>query len=149
MLERPSWLARLFGRMLFGNIRIESRFLDNISDAAVTATVVYVMQTRSLLDYLYFNFAFLAHKLPLARFANGVRTILFRPFFSMLRTLFQRRYPPDADVFERAVEGGESALVFLQRPRDEEWGRHRFSQELLRRLVDVTTRATAGKIIPG
>ena len=49
--------------------------------------MVYVLRMRNTLEFFYFNYAFLAHGLPLARFANGVRLLLVQPVGEVLRRL--------------------------------------------------------------
>src|SRR5262245_8160584 len=88
MVVKPAWWVRVFLRPFFNPVRFDRRFQDTIRHAAEQGTVIYVLQNKSLLDYLYFNLAFLAHGLPLARFANGIRTYLVRPLLKSLRLIF-------------------------------------------------------------
>lgn len=146
MFEKPSWLTRFFLGRFFGSIDFERRCIDIIKDAHKRGPVVYLLENKSLLDYLYFNIAFLQHVLPLARFANGVRTRLFRPFLKMLRAVFQRPFPSKMDMFERTVGANESTLLFLRRPTTEEHLKGRYSIKFLDKLAALAKSKKAGEI---
>jgi glycerol-3-phosphate O-acyltransferase len=124
MLERPGPLLRWLFRRFFTNIDFPAALAERVRDAAARGTVVYVCRTLSYIDYLYFTYAFLLHGLPLSRFANGVKTLLFQPVGRLLRgllTLWRRRHEssPARGPRELAdeVRRGESVLLFLRRPR--------------------------------
>ena len=140
MLLRASWFGLFLAKRFFGRIRFGRRSIDQIRHAHGHSNVVYVIRTRSITDYLYFNYAFLRHDLPLARFANGVRTFLFRPFLKKLRGLFRRRFPAKVKVFDQALESGQSTLVFLERPGRDAAANQIFSDSYLYNLMDYAKR---------
>src|ERR1700685_2242767 len=88
MIERPGPILRwFFGRFLrFIPFPDEGR--ERIRQAAAGGTVVYVCRNLSYIDYLYFTFAFLSRELPLARFANGMKTLFLQPLGRLLRALW-------------------------------------------------------------
>jgi glycerol-3-phosphate O-acyltransferase len=128
MLPRFGWPLRLFQRFFFAPIR-DDVDLEPVRKAQKQGPIVYVMRTRSLLDYLYFNHFALKHDLPLARFANGLSTTLLAPLTSTVRSWWSRRKyrkehgqrlpdPVDGGFLERLIGGGGNALVFLRRGRE-------------------------------
>ena len=140
MVPKASWLAFFFAKRLFGRTRFSRRHIDRIRDVSEQGNIVYVMTDRSWLDYLYFNFAFLLHNLPLATVANGVRTVFVRPFFRIIRTIFSRRYPDRTEVFDEALESRQSLMVFLRR-RGQDAGQNRVvSDAYLYNLIDYVKR---------
>ncbi len=149
LLERPvptamrQRLGRLMGflaKLLFAHVLFERRSVDNIRDADERGTVVYAMQTRSRLDYLYFNYAFLKDELPLARFANDVSLRPLRSLWNWLSRLLRRGPPPPEKQMEALVHHGESAFLFLERPRQNEEEALAYSQSYLYRLIRLQMR---------
>ncbi|HCP47446.1 MAG TPA: hypothetical protein DIU15_15500 [Deltaproteobacteria bacterium] len=124
MLPGLGIVLRFFSHFFFRHIRDDTD-LGPIREAARKGTVVYVMRTRSRLDYLFFNYFALKHGLPLARFANDVRTESLGPLTTQVRAAWaRRRYrqdtggplpdPVDSGYLRRVVARGHTALVFLR-----------------------------------
>ncbi|HOI11872.1 MAG TPA: hypothetical protein PK313_15435, partial [Myxococcota bacterium] len=59
MVERPGPLLAWLGRAFFGAVRFDESAVATVRSAGDGAVPVYVLNVHSLLDYLYFNFAFL------------------------------------------------------------------------------------------
>lgn len=146
MLSELGWPFRLFSRLLFDPIE-DSSDLGPVRAAAKEGSLVYIMRTRSLLDFLFFNYFLLKNRLPLARFANGVRTTLFSPIIPALRTLLERfRYrkrmghglpdPVDSGYLRRLLKRGDSALLFLRRGR-QFFGPKKSERDLVEILVEA------------
>jgi glycerol-3-phosphate O-acyltransferase len=135
MVKSPTLIGRYLGKKLFGQVRFGRRLIERLSLSSEKNTIVYVLQSRSLLDYLYFNFAFLTHGLPLVRFANGVSTRWLRPIRESFIALFRRSFPADQDVFSATLKTGESSLLFLNAPQSEALENEIYNQEFLLRLV--------------
>jgi glycerol-3-phosphate O-acyltransferase len=136
MLRTLGRLLRFVGSILFTHVLFGQRNTDNIRDAAQRGTPVYVMQSRSFLDYLYFNYAFLKHELPLAQFANGVNTVWVRGPLSWLKALFRRgpSEKPEEQV-QALVAHDEAVFLFLEKPRRDRETNLEFSQKYLTRLI--------------
>jgi glycerol-3-phosphate O-acyltransferase len=136
MLRSVRRLLGFIGNLLFAHVLFEQRSIDSIRDASKRGDVVYVMKTTSLLDYLYFNYAFLKHDLPLARFANGMNIRFVQGFFAWLAGLFTRRRKEKPEIqMEALVNHGEAVFIFLEKPRQEPDEAIAFSQKYLYRLV--------------
>lgn len=138
----PTAMSQKFGRLLnflarffFAHVLFERRSLDNIQEAEDRGTVVYVMRSLSLLDYLYFNWAFRTHGLPLAQFANGIRTIILRGFFSYIFSIFRSPSEPAEEVVQALVADDKAVFIFLERPKASANDNFEFSQKYLYRLV--------------
>lgn len=140
MVAKAGWFAWFWGKRLFGRVRFSHRSIDAVRDAATHSTVVYVVHTRSWLDYLYFNFAFILHDLPLARFANNVRTVMVRPVFGIIRSIFRRRFPAKEVVFDEALESSQSSLIFLNKPHSDDVTNRLFSDAYLHGLITYAAR---------
>ena len=137
MLPRLGLVLRLVVRILFAHVLFDQRSVDTIRDASHQArSLVYVMQTRSLLDYLYFNYALLERDLPLAHFSNGARTAWLRGLLAGLTELVRRR-PREApeDQLQALALAGEAAFLFLERPRQDPKEARAYSQAYLFKLV--------------
>ena len=66
MLKRPGTIHRIMWGWLFRRVAFDERHIDRLHEAHRTGDVVLVMHHHSLLDYLYFNYAFLRFGLPLS-----------------------------------------------------------------------------------
>lgn len=142
MLERFGRVLRLIARFLFAHVLFEKRAVDNLQDADARGAVVYVMQSRSLLDYLYFNWAFQEHGIRKARFSNGSRTHWLRGFFSWLASLF-RRGPSEKpeEIVQALVANDEPVFLFLESPKSTPQENLEYSQKYLYRLIRAQRHA--------
>ncbi len=122
MLTRRNLLTSLLSWLFFRKVDFDERHVRTIREHARTADVVYVMNHHSVLDYLYFNDAFLRLSLPLAFVSNTIGTMLvFRPLWAIilhgLRRLV-RYYRHQFEPHERlayALEKGRAAHIFLRK----------------------------------
>lgn len=136
MLENFSWFLRLIGRLVFAHVLFEPRVVQQIKDADRRGGVVYVMQSHSLLDYLYFNWAFQEHGIRIARLSNGPRTHWLRGLFAWLASFF-RRAPAEKpeEQLQALVTNDEPVFIFLQRPLATPEENLEYSQKYLYRLI--------------
>ena len=142
MSERMGRLTTLLLRWLLSSVVFAQRHVDAIRDAESRGTVVYVMKSRNLVDYLYFNMAFVREGLRLVRFANGLNAWLLRPALRGIATLLRGRrgFPSEEDCLEATVDAGEPAMLFLTRPRRSETEELEFSLPHLKRLIATQRR---------
>ena len=128
MLPRFGLPMRAVAQRFFDHIEGDEQDLAPVREAVRDGSVVYVMRTRSVLDYLFFNHFLRKHGLPLARFANGVRTLFAAPLGDQLKVFWarlrQRRDgqlplpdPVDSGYLGELVGRGSPALVFLKHRR--------------------------------
>lgn len=150
MVDRPNRLVAWLIRVLFRHVKFDEASLATIRSAGERGTLVYVLYVRSLLDYLYFCYAFVRFGLPQVYFAEGMdlRWVLPREaFFALWRRLFGHRTRlSDAEALHLGVANGRACLLSLKRPRTLiQWGAD--SQgTLLADLVDAQ-RATARPVV--
>jgi glycerol-3-phosphate O-acyltransferase len=117
MLERWGLLGRFLSRVFFSQVFFPVEAVETVRKAAATGIVVYVLRMRNTLEFLYFNYAFLAHGLPLARFANGVRLLLWLPLGLLLRRIFGKHVRRDGiDTLRRLTRARRSSALFLRTP---------------------------------
>ena len=142
MVPRPGRITRFFLARLLHSVDFASRLIDSLRDAEERGSIVYVMRTRSLIDYAYFNLAFLQHGLKLVRFANGVRTWMLRGVFRAFGALARGRrgLPSDLDCLAATVHGDMPAMLFLRQPRGREVEQIGYSLPHLERLVQLQRR---------
>ncbi len=102
---------RLF-RHFFEPVRFPEDAQERLEDLARRGTLVYVMRSAGILNFLYFNWAFARRGLPLAQAVLGLSTVLFRP----TRLFFRRRPARGSDAVVEAARRGQASMVFLRRP---------------------------------
>lgn len=124
------------------SVDFAKRVVDSLKDAEERGSIVYVMRTRSIIDYLYFNLAFIEYGLQRTRFANGVKTFWFRGFFRGFGAAVRGRkgLPSDVECIEAAVAADLSAMLFLRRPRGREIEEIGYALPYLERLVQLQRR---------
>jgi glycerol-3-phosphate O-acyltransferase len=126
MLHRFGLLFWLSGLGLFLRpLRLEEHSSDNIRRAEKQGPLVYVMHTRSVLDWIVFNQVLNLHQLPLSRFSNGMRSTIFRPILHALGAWWgalMRRYggrtlpdPIESGWLASRVSEGMPTCLFLVR----------------------------------
>lgn len=120
MLERRNLATRLLSHLAFRKVAFDERHVRTIRDQARDGDLVYVMNQHSLLDYLYFNYAFLRFALPLVYFTSGISMTPFRPLWRILvyglRRLvgfFSHRLSP-TERLAYGLETGRPALIFMR-----------------------------------
>lgn len=142
MVDEPAGLFRFVFATMLRSVDFAKRIITSFRDAEDRGTVVYVMRTRSIIDYLYFNLAFRAHGLQLVRFANGVKTYVLRGFWRSIgaRLRGRRGLPNDEACLEAAVAADLPAMIFLRRPRGKEIQEIAYALPYLQRLVQIQRR---------
>jgi glycerol-3-phosphate O-acyltransferase len=140
MVERPGWLLRLLGAVFFRKVRFDDEQVEKLHDLNREGAVIYVMSSQSLLDYIYFNWAFLQKGIPLLVFGKGMRVWPFRSVAALLSSLIRRlarrrRKKPATEVLYNAVLQDRPAVIFLRKARSilPWWGA--FTQDPLRAVV--------------
>lgn len=142
MVDAPRGLGLILFARILKSVDFAKRVVDSLRDAEDRGSVVYVMRTRSIIDYLYFNLAFIEYGLKLVRFANGVRSYAFRGFPRSLgaRLRGRRGLPSDEECLEAVVAADLPAMLFLRRPRGKEIDEISYTLPHLLRLVQLQRR---------
>ena len=141
MLKRPGTFHRLLWGWLFRRVAFDERHIDRLQDEHRNGDVVLVMHHHSLLDYLYFNYAFLRFGLPLVYFANHISMRWFRPAWKIVLSLvgrLLRRSPAtltDAELLAYGLERGRPSLLFIKHRGLWPWSPDQPDDELLKVIL--------------
>jgi len=129
MVDRPGPLLKWLGRVFFGKVQVSEEVKKSIDEANARGVPVFVMNSRSHLDYLYLNYYFLSVGLPLVFFANGINNLLFKPIGDIFKWVLHRVFGPmkrritDKDLISYAVARERPVTIFLKRPKTLlQWG---------------------------
>ncbi len=125
MLARFGFIIRRFFGYFLSRVKVTDEYRRTIEALADRGQLVYVLQTRSRLDALLFNYILLKNGYPLARYVHGVNLFMFRPVGEIFRlgwAWLKRKFggPPPEEAMERlrrSLEDGGGALLFLMHSR--------------------------------
>ncbi|MCB9741683.1 MAG: 1-acyl-sn-glycerol-3-phosphate acyltransferase [Alphaproteobacteria bacterium] len=126
MVRQWGFVYYLLFWFFFRKLKLVEPSGERVRLAANQGPVVYVLRTRSLLDYLALNEVLRANRLPLADYGMAIMMTWYMPFIEAVKLLRDKlawffrngRLPNAVDVgwLSRLVAGGDHAAVFL-RPR--------------------------------
>ncbi|MEO0322639.1 MAG: 1-acyl-sn-glycerol-3-phosphate acyltransferase [Myxococcota bacterium] len=111
----PNALLRWIYRRFFSHIRVDDAWSEHVRASARRGTVVYVMRSMSVLDFLCLDFLTKRFELPLPRFASDLGIGVLEPFFKGRKRLL-RRQKPDPELLREVTSEGYASLLFLGRP---------------------------------
>jgi glycerol-3-phosphate O-acyltransferase len=129
MRRRFGLLFHLSGMgVLLGRIRMEDHSADQVRRATERGPVVYVLHSRSRIDWLALNRVLIGRRLPLARFTNGLRSSVHAPFtialgewWGALRRWMSGQtepHPITSGWLQAQVSSGVPTALFLLPGRD-------------------------------
>lgn len=112
--------------LVLRRLRFEEHSAENVRLAASRGPVVYVLHTRSTLDWLALNVVLNRRRLPLARLTPGIRISWVAPLgravrdgVQALRDYLREGQAPDpigSGVLTQAVSEGVPTAIYLVRP---------------------------------
>lgn len=143
MLKRGNWIWSFVSERLFRHVTFDERTCETIRDGAAEGTLVYAMNHRSMLDYLFFNYALNKHGLPLVFFGTRISLALYQPFWRMLvravSRVFGRRSMRlnGSEMLAYGLEREKPALIFLKRRAFWPWTTAKSSDALLNTLIAI------------
>lgn len=142
MVNKPAGLFRFVFATMLRSVDFAARIIQRLKETETRGTIVYVMRSKSITDYLYFNLAFLAHGLKLVRFANDVKTYRLRGLWGSIagRLRGKRGFPPDEECLEASVAADLPTMLFLRKPRGKEIQQIGYALPYLQRLVQLQRR---------
>lgn len=145
MVEEPGPLSRWMLANVLSSVDFGRNLIDSLRDAEERGTVVYAMRTRSVIDYAYFNLAYIEHGLKPVRFANGINSWLLRPLKGAASSLLRgkRGLPDDLDCLESVVSDNQPSMIFLRKPRGREIEQVTYALPYLQRLVEYQRRRSS------
>lgn len=124
-LRRLGLLPRLLGRILFRQARVDEGAVQYLRELAQRSTLVYVMQFRSVVEFLLVAHVLRRERLPLPEFVSGLPTLLLRPFSEVVAILWRRMrageslrraFNPieESARCRRLVASGKPVLIFMR-----------------------------------
>lgn len=123
MVERLRGFWNWFAQKFFDELVFPETRVKQIQEASEQGTVVYVLRSRSYLNFLIYNALFIVFKLPLVRFAPGLYWVPWQSWAQKLRVFrgwFGRLFGQGGDspsaLFEKLVENEVPTLIFLEKP---------------------------------
>lgn len=137
MVSRPNWLHKLLFRLFFDPRDLEPDCVEKVRRAAKKGVPVYVAGYRHFFDFLFFNWAFFCHELPLARFVNAIVIWFVQPVRALVALLRGRYTKPESERIEEVTRKGESSFVFLRSPVELRSGKGELGVGLLDKLIEL------------
>ncbi|HEX5657525.1 MAG TPA: 1-acyl-sn-glycerol-3-phosphate acyltransferase [Polyangiales bacterium] len=135
---------------LFRHIELDPRWTQAVRAAAERGTVVYVMRSLSVLDFLCLDYLTKAHRLPHIQFVNDLGLWILEPFGRGSRKRSTYELKEEAASFGKTLAQHGSALLFLRRPpslgRPSRKGERLDEADLVREMV-VAQRKTQWPIL--
>jgi len=120
MVTRFNLLYRWIFEPYFKKVHVDLSEVEMTKKLADGNVLVYIAKNRGQLEYSFFNQLFLKEGLPLSRFANGTRTLFWKPFKEICRSLvvsLERYYngpklpsPLSGDYLKESMEKGSVQL---------------------------------------
>lgn len=101
--------------IFFRSLRMEDHSAERIRRAAERGPVVYVLHTRSVVDWLALNRVLVARGLPLPVFTNGVDATFWMPLAEQWRAL-TRRFRGETPAFDPMNSGWLADCIASGRP---------------------------------
>jgi glycerol-3-phosphate O-acyltransferase len=116
--RRPtSFILDWFYRSVFSKVAVDPAWVREVKQLSDAGAVVYVMRSRSYLDFFALSYFVERFGLPAIAFVMQLGLWLLEP---ILRGTFWRGLlgvrEPEADALVRAIRTGRSALLFLRAP---------------------------------
>jgi glycerol-3-phosphate O-acyltransferase len=110
--------------VFFRKLKLAEPSGERVRQASNKGPVVYVMRTRSLVDYLALNEVLRRRRLPLAEYGTGVSMTAWMPTFEGIKTLWRKAiwfarngrlpHPVGVGWLSKMVAEGGNAAVFLR-----------------------------------
>ncbi len=139
MLQRVGLAGWLLQRIFYSLKHFRQEDVSKLRDLAAQGRLVYVASHKHVYNALYFNYAFVHFGLPLARTVTAIFTLIFQPFWVMLRYLLgARERRPMRERTAALLGDGESTMLFLRKgPLPGLPGKVADADEMLRGCLDA------------
>jgi glycerol-3-phosphate O-acyltransferase len=113
----PNPALRVLNRWFFDKIQVDDDWVREVRDVSRRGTVVYILRSLNLLDYLALDHLTKRFDLPRIRYVNDLHMGLLGPFNGgILRALAQLARGSQPNQLDAALQNGSSAALFLKRP---------------------------------
>lgn len=113
----PNPLLRVVYRWFFDNIQVDDAWVRQVRALSGRGTVVYVLRSLNLIDFLALDHLTKRYDLPQVRYANDLRLGPLDPMSKgWLAAVAGHGRAPDVEALREALAEGGSAALFLKRP---------------------------------
>jgi glycerol-3-phosphate O-acyltransferase len=113
----PNPALRVLNRWFFDKIQVQDAWVQDVRELSGRGTVVYILRSLNMLDYLALDHLTKRFELPRIRYVNDIRFGAVgangRGWAQHLPLLYS---PPGPEHIVPALEDGGSAALFLKRP---------------------------------
>ncbi len=113
----PNPALRVLNRWFFDKIQVQDAWVQDVRELSGRGTVVYILRSLNMLDYLALDHLTKRFELPRIRYVNDIRFAAAsangRGWAQTLPLLYS---PPGPEHLITALEDGGSAALFLKRP---------------------------------
>jgi glycerol-3-phosphate O-acyltransferase len=116
-MYEPNPALRVLNRWFFDKIQVDDTWVQQVRELSGRGTVVYILRSLNLLDYLALDHLTKRFELPRIQYVNDLPLGAFGPVNGgLLRALYGSARAPAPEQLRAALENGNSAALFLKRP---------------------------------
>ena len=113
----PNPALRALNRWFFDKIQVDESWVQQVREVSRRGTVVYILRSLNLLDYLALDYLTKRFDLPRIAYVNDLPLGAFAPMQGgLVRLLSGAQRLPEPERLRSALEHGNSAALFLKRP---------------------------------
>ncbi|MFT3921473.1 MAG: 1-acyl-sn-glycerol-3-phosphate acyltransferase [Myxococcales bacterium] len=113
---RPNGFLRWLTARFFRHIHVDPQWVEAVRSAAMRGTVVYMMRSLSVVDFLCLDYLTKRFELPLLRFVNDLGLWLWGPFGRLRPKRGETKAASEQAALAKKLRQHQSALLFLRRP---------------------------------
>jgi glycerol-3-phosphate O-acyltransferase len=113
----PNPALRVLNRWFFDKIQVDDAWVEQVREVSGRGTVVYILRSLNLLDYLALDHLTKRFDLPRIRYVNDLYLGVVGPSSGGLAGILANFVKPsEPELLRSALEAGASAALFLKRP---------------------------------
>ncbi|HEY4160196.1 MAG TPA: 1-acyl-sn-glycerol-3-phosphate acyltransferase [Polyangiaceae bacterium] len=113
----PNPILLALYRRFFERIQVDEAWARSVKELAAQGSVVYVLRSLNLIDFLALDHLVKKHGLPAIRFVNDLGLWVLNPMSKgWLNAIAPKYEASPSEELEDALEHGGSAALFLKRP---------------------------------
>lgn len=113
----PNPILRALYARFFDKIHVDQTWVREVRQLAERGSVVYVLRSLNVVDFLALDYLTKRHGLPQIRFVNDLGLWILNPLGKgWLNAVLPRSSVTPRDELEDALRHGDSAALFLKRP---------------------------------
>jgi glycerol-3-phosphate O-acyltransferase len=113
---RPNGFLRWLTSRFFRHMDVDPHWVEAVRNAAQRGTVVYMMRSLSVVDFLCLDYLTKRFGLPLVRFVNDLGLWIWGPFGRVRPRRGESRAESEQRALAEHLKEQRSALLFLRRP---------------------------------